>query len=120
MLIKETTQGYSEKINFIDRNDNFVGFDWGGQCCESFGYYFAKDVTDKEPEIQPNHDGFYFDTTFNPVDIEFTGDYADEDNGVAFKCMNDAGDVIYLHLTNSHNGYYAHGWESSFGGCGGI
>lgn len=120
MLIKETSHGFCEKINFIDRNDNFVGFDFSSQCCEYFGYYFANAVTDKEPEIQPEHDGFYFDTSSAVIDVEFTDECSDEDNGVAFKCVNDEGCSIYLHLTNSHNGYYSHGWDSSFCGDGAI
>lgn len=120
MLIKETNAGWSKKINFIDRNDNFVGYDWSGQCCESFGYYFATEVTEHGPSHQPEHEGFYFDTSVSAIDVEYTGEYTDEDAGVAFKCINDAGAVIYLHLTNSHNGYYSHGWESSFAGEGSL
>ena len=120
MLIKEDR----DRINFIDKNDCFVGFDWYAQCCESFGYYVAIKVTEDESLGGESLDGFFFDTSTEPVVIEHVTDncvYADdEDAVVAFKCINDSGDVRYLHLYNHHNGYYSHGWGTSWGGSGSL
>ena len=40
MLVKHT----AGKVNFIDVNDAFVGFDYTQDCCEDFGYYMAPTV----------------------------------------------------------------------------
>lgn len=111
MLIKEDRV----RINFIDKNDCFVGFDWYANCCENFGYYVALKITEDESFGGESLDGFFFDTDVSPVEISSDG--YDFDGFVAFKCINDEGDVRYLHLYNHHNGYYSHGWESSW--CGG-
>lgn len=117
MLVKE--QG--GKINFIDRNDCFVGFDYYACCCESFGWYVASEpsadpVPDLDDEAALN--GFWFDTATEPTDVEDAD--ADQGGTVAFRCVNEAGDVVWLHLYNSHNGYYSHGWETSWGQSGSL
>lgn len=108
MLIKEERG----RINFIDDNDNFVGFDFESCCCENFGWHAATELTAIAPDKEPSLDGFRFDTSIEPLDVDSSDD---EEAVVAFKCVNDAGDVVYLHLSNSHNGYYSHGWDASWG-----
>ena len=112
MLIKEDRY----RINFIDKNDCFVGFDWYANCCENFGYYVAPEIAEGGSAGNGSLDGFFFDTTAEPTEI--CNDSYDVDGLVAFKCINDEGDVRYLHLYNHHNGYYSHGWEASWGGGG--
>ena len=114
MLVKDE----SGKINFIDKNDCFVGFDYMQDCCEEFGWYSSTEIQAEDIDNDdPNDiDGFCFDTEFQPVTVEDAGD--DEGGTVAFRMINDSGDVKYLHLFNSHNGYYSHGWDSSFAGEG--
>ncbi len=114
MLIKEEGDGWSRRINFIDKNDAFVGFDYSSCCCEHFGWYAADIVTNEEPSEEPSLDGFWFDTGEQPIDVEGTDKWG-EDNAIAFKCVNEAGAVRYLHLYNHHNGYYSHGWDASWG-----
>ena len=106
MLIKET----GDKVNFIDKNDNFVGYDMDGQCCEYFGWYITNSVTTEVQEENFCSDGFWFDVTVEPVELD-KGDYYI----VVFKLVNSSGEVLYLHLFNEHNGYYSHGWNTSFG-----
>lgn len=111
MLIKENYKNYSSSVNFIDINDNFVGFDMDGQCCEHFGWYISREATDDVDVVELTEAelvGYRFDTTF--VDIY------DFDETVVFRLISDTGGVAYLHLFNSHNGYYSHGWESIMGG----
>lgn len=122
MLVKET----NGKINFIDRNDCFVGFDYAQNCCESFGWYLNTIwSTEASPIFTSDNfadekalDGFWFDTETDPVDVDDDGN--DEGGTVAFRCVNDAGDVLWLHLYNAHNGYYSHGWEASWGKAGDL
>lgn len=108
MLIKET----EDKVNFIDKNDNFVGYDMYGQCCEYFGWYVTDCLSEDTKTENLNLEGYYFDTQVEPIDVN--GDF-DSGGCVAFRCVNDNNEVRYLHLFNDHNGYYSHGWDSSFG-----
>lgn len=111
MLIKQNTKGWSSSINFIDDNDNFVGFDDNQQCCEQFGWYITSEATEdaSSPELSEEELVDYrFDTTFV--------DNYDFDEAVVFRLVNDNGGVAHLHLYNSHNGYYSHGWESVLDG----
>lgn len=114
MLVKRT----AGKVNFIDANDAFVGFDFYANCCEDFGYYMAPSVVpigDVSVVVDDAIlDGFVFDTTCEPV-LEEYGSY-DCGECVAFRLVHKtSGAVMYLHLYNSHNGYYGHGWSSSWG-----
>ena len=110
MLIKEE----SGRINFIDKNDSFVGFYWESWCCERFGYYVADSPTLEDPQEDKPLDGYWFDTSVEPEYVNGSSSY--DDGGVlVFKCMNADGSFRYLHLYNHHNGYYGHGWESSWG-----
>lgn len=111
MLIKENTKGWSSSINFIDDRDNFVGFDDNQQCCEQFGWYIARVATDDSQVAELSEAelvDYRFDTTFV--------DNYDFDEVVVFRLVSDNGGVAYLHLYNSHNGYYSHGWESTMDG----
>ena len=101
MLIKEE----SGRINFIDKNDAFVGFDYGHQCCEDFGWFISG---------SENLDGFWFDLKEVPTECEQNEDFEFKCE-LQFKCVNELGDVAFLHLYNHHNGHYSHGWESSWG-----
>ena len=117
MLVKHTTG----KVNFIDANDAFVGFDFKSCCCEDFGYYIAPTVVPFEDDSVTNYDdalnGFVFDTTCEPVQEE--SGYYNSGECVAFRLVHQtSGDVMYLHLYNIPNGYYGHGWSSSWGCAG--
>lgn len=101
MLIKEE----KGDINFIDKNDAFVGYDYSASCCEDFGFYVSREANTVDEDI--NLASYWFDTSVEPID--FNGD------DIAFKCINEEGDVCYLHLYNYHNGYYSHGWKTSWG-----
>lgn len=122
MLIKEENGQWSARINFIDKNDAFVGFDYSACCCESFGYYVAEDKTSEQPDIDLSLDGFWFDTSVQPEYVEPPEEdrYGEVDGALAFRCVNDKDEVRYLHLYNYHNGCYSHGWDSSFGGEGAL
>ena len=103
MLIKEE----SGRINFIDKNDAFVGFDFSQSCCEDFGWYAAKKSTSEIPLEIISLDGFWFDISNKPKRVS--------DEITSFRCINDKKEILHLHLYNHHNGYYSHGWESSWG-----
>lgn len=114
MLIKENTKNWSSSINFIDDKDNFVGFDMEADCCEQFGWYISREAIafdDYESSVELQEEelvGYRFDTTFV--------DNYDFDETIVFRLVSDKGGVAYLHLYNSHNGYYSHGWEARMDG----
>ena len=42
---KSSDGGWGNRLNVVDENNVFVGYDFESSCCESFGYVF----TDKKP-----------------------------------------------------------------------
>jgi len=53
-----------------------------------------------------NYKGFYF-IPKEPEDVSKQHSL-DEGCMLTFELTNDAGDLLYLHIFNSHNGYYGH------------
>lgn len=97
------------KINFVDDNNVFVGFDNNQSCCEQFGWALTSKIPKKQPdegENGLNPDGFQFDTAFF---MESVLDVADQDD-VVFR-LTCGYEEMYLILWNCHNGYYSHGFE---------
>ena len=112
MIITEV----GNRVNFIDENDIFVGYDLAQLCCEFAGYFFSyrddeefsyagNSVIEKEELCD-----YVFDTKFfKNVDVNFEI----EGGQVCFRLTSQGKKDIYLHLYNSHNGYYAHGFNSN-------
>jgi len=108
------------KMNFVDENNVFVGFDYESCCCESFGWRIDLKVPDSfdfvyDDFLDPvgdngiNTDGWVFDPKF----IYERGDIQDLDSGraVSFRLLKDNVEAGFLTLWNSHNGYYSHGFQ---------
>jgi len=108
--------GYGNRLNVVDENNVFVGYDYGQSCCENFGYYFtftepteAKDEGDYQGDVDENsfdHSGYLFDVTYNkdlPVP-SYSG-------ATSFKLTKVGHPDLYLVLYNYHNGYYSHGFN---------
>lgn len=119
MKVFETSESWAEKVNFVDDNNAFVGFDMEWSCCERFGHFLTRTkpvagVKPAEGEILEGIDfpGYNFDTTF----IEY-GLYPCDDCGgsVTFRLTNGSAEM-FLTLYNHHNGYYRHGWEIKYDG----
>jgi hypothetical protein len=103
---------YSEgKVNFVDENNVFVGYDLNQQCCEK-AFYVVLDYLPKKIDI----------TLYSNVDENNLDDYRFKTN---IPSHNDCSDIrhvvfnayninnhknIYIILCNVHNGYYAHGF----------
>jgi hypothetical protein len=104
------------RVNFVDEADTFVGFDYMGSCCESFGWMLSSErpaaFSEGDNGIEPA--GFLFDRDF----FEDTVPKAEcvEEGGVAtFRLTKDTAE-IFLTLWNAQNGYYGHGFEVKHGG----
>ena len=101
------------KINFVDKNNVLVGFDMPAQCCEDFGWFISPI---KEKVIKRIAKDFNLSNyAFNPDFFEEAKLEGQEGGMVIFKLVND-GKALYLHLYNSHNGYYSHGFNMNVRG----
>ena len=116
--------GWAQKVNFVDDNNVLVGYDMGQSCCERADWFITKEIAttyDYDGELsQPRDlDGWQFDPEFfQEVVLEAREHgYSALDAGgmVAFKLVKGK-KVLYLHLFNSHNGYYGHGFTVTIGG----
>ena len=111
-IFTEKTGSYNQKINFVDENDVFVGFDMAHDCCEVFGWFINHEKLLKEDYTQSNEkdyqslDGWLFDKTF----IET---HPSQKEGGALKIFRiHKGDKeLFIHIYNYHNGYYSHGFQ---------
>lgn len=107
-----------EKVNFVDENNVFVGYDMGQSCCEHAEWFIADSVLVKMPATRCNGEGlenYRFDPDFceEPNALQYEDmdcDALDSGGMVVFK-LTDGHNEKYLHLFNCHNGYYSHGFE---------
>jgi hypothetical protein len=112
----------NEKMNFVDDNGVFVGFDCDQCCCESFGYEILHTVPDilndqslKDSIIGDHEKSESFLKFFN-FDVDWKckcKDELDTDGGgwEIFRLTNANKVEIFLLIYNYHNGYYAHGFN---------
>ncbi len=116
MLIKET----GSKVNFIDVNDVYVGYDISQSCCEHADW-FIHPMQCESPYIEEYGDsysgivnkefdlnGFVFDTKF----VEYSTKDTDSGAMVIFRMVK-GNNQLFLHLFNVHNGYYGHGFDTN-------
>lgn len=110
------------RVNFVDEFNVFVGFDMQPGCCESFGYYFEDAVSTGAERVNEQED---CDADGTPKDIESwsfdpkffrqTDSAGYDEGGVAVFRLVSGEREKFLHLFNSHNGYYGHGFEFKVG-----
>lgn len=108
--------GWGNRLNFVDKNNVVLGYDYASQCCESFFYYVTETEPmkfDNEPEEEDksgllNEDSLYFDTSYNK-DLEGETSW-NEDYATVFKVLGGETD-LFIVLVNCHNGYYGHGFD---------
>lgn len=103
-----------EKINFVDKNNVFVGYDTSQNCCETVDWFISK-IEENKARYEKEDidlDDYIFDTNYFE---EIRGEDFDEGGMVRFKMTAKDKPNLYLHLFNCHNGYYRHGFESKIG-----
>ncbi len=110
----------NEKINFVDENNIFVGFDLGQSCCEYADWFISQNKENTIPddkyeyiERERINDLVLLSYTFDKLFFEEVdcGDHLDAGAMVRFRLVADNKPDLYLHIFNSHNGYYSHGFE---------
>ena len=104
------------KVNFVDENNVFLGYDLEQNCCEQADWFVADTPQEGQPETEskgtPDLEGFVFDPAFfKQVD---GGDF--DSGGMAIFRIVNGGDEKFIHIFNAHNGYYGHGFEFTVGG----
>jgi len=125
------------KHNFVDENNVYVGYDSYQSCCENANWFIASSILEKIPDaffdgnvdensckkisslknemvaawqqiFKPTDlDGYVFDIDFFK---ELSYPHLDGGGAVAFRLINQDKEK-FLHLFNSHNGYYGHGFS---------
>ena len=105
-----------DKVNFVDENNVFLGYDLEQDYCEHADWFVADTPQEGWPETEregiPDLKGFAFDPAFfKQVDCgEFDG------GGMAiFRIVNGETEK-FVHIFNWHNGYYGHGFDFTIGG----
>lgn len=110
------------KINFVDENNVYLGYDMESQCCEDFGWFIAdaqvSDVAGFEVGLIEDLGDWRFDVDFfRHVDLcpaEYDIHNA-ERTLVIFRIV--CGDrEKFIHLYNLQTGYYSHGFTMNVGG----
>lgn len=113
---------WSTKMNFVDDTNVVVGYDTSQSCCENCTHGFTQadpaDIasTDDGAIVEELPAGVAEKLSFDPQFFE-RADFNNLDAGgaVVFKLVGDD-KPWYLVISNSHNGYYAHGFDMSVGG----
>lgn len=114
MKIFDRTEPFTNKVNFVDENGTLVGYDLDQKCCENAGWFIAKKICDEiKTDISDTMDlrDYRFDNFFFQ-EIKLLKDGEEDDcSCVVFSLYNSDNLELYLHLFNSHNGYYSHGFH---------
>jgi hypothetical protein len=96
-----------DKVNFVDENNVFLGYDLSQQCCEKAGWFLAHSPQETIPEETGGEfdlDGFTFDT-----------DFFKEIYDLAIFRIVKKDEECFIHLFNTHDGYYSHGFKFTCG-----
>ena len=112
MRIFNQTKAHPAKVNFVDENNVLIGYDLSQCCCENADWFITPDErnnTDKTPQPTSKDVANY---SFDP-DYFVAVEACDLDMGgmVRFRLVAEGQPDLYLHLYNSHNGYYSHGFD---------
>jgi hypothetical protein len=105
-----------DKVNFVDKNNVFVGYDMGQACCEN-AYWLISESDKYDPEISyEDKEVDYLQYTYTRCEsiledyVFDTKKFYEKYYNPVFKLIAKGKKDLYLHLYNEHNGYYAHGF----------
>ncbi|QPB12353.1 hypothetical protein [Providencia phage PSTCR6] len=113
MIITET----SSRVNFVDKNDNFVGYSLARQCCENAWYEVVRITYEGSKEVDNDYisDDAWIHLGLLEANPDYDSDHlpdSDYENTEIFVVQNEETlEVVYICLYNMHNGYYAHVFE---------
>jgi hypothetical protein len=118
-VFKDNESSWFTKVNFVDENNVYVGYDLGQDCCEHADWFITDQITPYDyrgtdgPENAPNIEDYHFDKEFFQ-NVESKD--LDAGTMIVFRLISEGKPDLYLHLFNCHNGYYGHGFEVKHGG----
>ena len=105
------------KVNFVDENNVFVGYDTGQYCCESADWFYALQPQASSIPSDMNEgtdiSKYYFDGSY--VNSDIVDHSLNEGEIVAFRMVGKGLPDIFLHLFNCRGEYYSHGFEFKLG-----
>jgi hypothetical protein len=113
MKIFNKVLGWTEKVNFVDENNVFLGYDITQCCCEEVGWGLSTkkgefDFHYEQPSDEQFLNGYVFDISYFE---QYTPEYVDCGGVVEFRLIHESKDAMFLYLYNCHNGYYGHGFQ---------
>ena len=119
-IFTEGEGSFINKVNFVDELNTSIGYDLAQDCCEDAEWFILdhelttidyNSLADHRDKKELTHDKDYtIDTEYRKVILNVL-----DDGGMAiFKFIALKSPAKYLHLVNSHNGYYAHSVTSTF------
>lgn len=120
IVVFNKTKNFPNKVNFVDTNNVFIGYDLDQICCETAFWAISETKDGLNPifkgEENIGEEIVINDYVFDPYFIESC---KGEDNGdfeiayaVIFRLVGWKGKPdLYLRLENKHNGYYSHGFS---------
>lgn len=112
---------WDTKVNFVDENNVFLGYDLSQSCCEKAGWFISdvrntpetwddvNKIFEINEDISQDLSDFVFDTqVFEHHSAKECCDFS----MIVLRIVNsDASQEKFIHIYNCHNGYYAHGFE---------
>ncbi len=106
---------WGEKVNFVDSNNVLLGYDLSQSCCENAGWFISDKIEEdiQEEQSLKDEEDWNFDPDFYRL-ISSSYEF-DEGGMVVFRIVNGEKEK-FIHIYNSHNGYYSHGFTFSVGG----
>jgi len=116
MKIFNDGNGWNSKVNFVDSNNVFVGYDMAQDCCEHADFFFSREIPTEINQNKVEHDSLDLENyAFNTAFLKENG-LSDLDKGGSVTFLLENGEEeLYLTIFNSHNGYYGHGFEFKIG-----
>jgi hypothetical protein len=106
----------NNKVNVVDGDNNFVGYDLNDSCCAKGGYLIS------ETKHRAGFEELRGLAQKEFPDHKFDEDFFEEVNdAVIFLLRSDTAygkkkvTPLYLHLFNVHNGYYGKTYKTTFG-----
>lgn len=124
MKIFDRVPPWPDRINAVDESNRFAGLNLHQSCCEMAGWYVSArqepedETPDKDGPLVPFEESEWEFDKIQPALADFTEDDACTED-VAFRLVLRpqarqalgaiVAPVLWLHLYNHHNGYYAHG-----------
>lgn len=119
MKILDRVAEWPNKVNFVDKNNVLLGYDLEDKCCENATWEIMDTLSvRKAGEEHPQPDSledWAFDQYFFCKYTLGGGDYDKGQYTAVFRIVCGEAEK-FIYLSNTHNGYYAHGFEFNSAG----